>query len=137
MEERESEEYELLFRAKVSLGEEGAAYKGPQNMTIAANFCHPGVARTSSGRCSGLARSSSGKCSGAEWKLASFTAPLGVRSEAAPAWPEIALGGTPGQSWKPGSFTALPGVQPGAAPGPAPGAAENHMQSGFDLLGSN
>jgi hypothetical protein len=30
MEERESKEYELLFSCKVSLGEEGAAYKGPQ-----------------------------------------------------------------------------------------------------------
>jgi hypothetical protein len=30
MEERESEEHELLFRARVSLGEEGAAYKGPR-----------------------------------------------------------------------------------------------------------
>jgi hypothetical protein len=72
-----------------------------------------------------------------QWKLASFTAPPGVRSRAALAWPGTALGGTPRQSWKPGSFTALPGVQPGAAPAPAPVAAENHMQSFFDLLGSN
>jgi hypothetical protein len=44
MEERESEKYELLFCAKVSLGVEGATYKGPLNMTVVANFCHPRVA---------------------------------------------------------------------------------------------
>jgi hypothetical protein len=44
MEERESEEHELLFRARVSLGEEGAAYKGPQKSDRYSEICHSRVA---------------------------------------------------------------------------------------------